>query len=88
MRDATVAGIDCRSKAAVRASSGTTSRSAQQFAREVDALGGNLDAFTGKEAVCFSIKVLDENVPAARKANIASFACKLKQISSLEFVAK
>lgn len=44
---------------------GTTSRSAQQFAREVDALGGNLDAFTGKEAVCFSIKVLDENVPAA-----------------------
>ncbi|HEX4156032.1 MAG TPA: pitrilysin family protein [Acidobacteriaceae bacterium] len=44
---------------------GTTSRSAQQFAREVDALGGNLDAFTGKETVCFSIKVLDESVPAA-----------------------
>jgi predicted Zn-dependent peptidase len=44
---------------------GSTSRSAQQFAREVDALGGNLDAFTGKEAVCFSIKVLDENVPTA-----------------------
>lgn len=44
---------------------GTTSRSAQQFAREVDALGGNLDAFTGKEAVCFSMKVLDDNVPAA-----------------------
>jgi predicted Zn-dependent peptidase len=44
---------------------GTTTRSAQQFAREVDALGGNLDAFTGKETVCFSIKVLDANVPAA-----------------------
>jgi predicted Zn-dependent peptidase len=44
---------------------GTTTRSAQQFAREVDALGGNLDAFTGKETVCFSIKVLDESVPAA-----------------------
>lgn len=44
---------------------GTTTRSARQFAREVDALGGNLDAFTGKETVCFSIKVLDENVPAA-----------------------
>jgi predicted Zn-dependent peptidase len=44
---------------------GTTTRSAQQFAREVDAIGGNLDAFTGKETVCFNIKTLDENVPAA-----------------------
>jgi predicted Zn-dependent peptidase len=44
---------------------GTTTRSAQQFAREVDAVGGNLDAFTGKETICFNIKVLDENVPAA-----------------------
>jgi predicted Zn-dependent peptidase len=44
---------------------GTTSRSAQQIAREVDSIGGNLDAFTGKETVCFNIKVLDENVPPA-----------------------
>jgi predicted Zn-dependent peptidase len=44
---------------------GTTTRSASQFAREVDAIGGNLDAFTGKETICFNIKVLDENVPAA-----------------------
>jgi predicted Zn-dependent peptidase len=44
---------------------GTTTRCAQQFAREIDAIGGNLDAFTGKETVCFNIKVLDENVPAA-----------------------
>ncbi len=41
---------------------GTTSRSAQQIAREVDTIGGNLDAFTSKEMVCFNIKVLDENV--------------------------
>jgi predicted Zn-dependent peptidase len=41
---------------------GTTTRSAQQIAREVDSIGGNLDAFTGKETVCFNIKVLDENV--------------------------
>ena len=40
---------------------GTTSRSAQDIAREVDSIGGNLDAFTGKESVCFNIKVLDEN---------------------------
>lgn len=44
---------------------GTTSRSAQQIAREVDTIGGNLDAFTGKEMVCFNIKVLDENVTPA-----------------------
>src|SRR5271156_1545561 len=44
---------------------GTTSRSAQQIAREVDTIGGNLDAFTGKEMTCFNIKVLDENVPPA-----------------------
>jgi predicted Zn-dependent peptidase len=44
---------------------GTTSRSAQQFAREADAIGGNLDAFTGKESICFNIKVLDENVVPA-----------------------
>ena len=44
---------------------GTTTRSAQQIAREVDTIGGNLDAFTGKETVCFNIKVLDENVTPA-----------------------
>jgi predicted Zn-dependent peptidase len=44
---------------------GTTNRSAQQIAREVDTIGGNLDAFTGKEMTCFNIKVLDENVTPA-----------------------
>jgi predicted Zn-dependent peptidase len=44
---------------------GTKSRSAQIIAREVDAIGGNLDAFTGKETVCFNMKVLDEHVPHA-----------------------
>jgi predicted Zn-dependent peptidase len=44
---------------------GTTTRSAQDIAREVDSIGGNLDAFTGKETVCFNIKVLDENMPPA-----------------------
>ena len=28
-------------------------------------IGGNLDAFTGKETICFNIKVLDEHVPTA-----------------------
>ncbi|HWZ52378.1 MAG TPA: pitrilysin family protein [Granulicella sp.] len=44
---------------------GTTTRSAQQIAREVDTIGGNLDAFTGKETICFNIKVLDENMTPA-----------------------
>ena len=44
---------------------GTTSRSAPQFAREADAIGGNLDAFTGKESICFNIKVLDEHIAPA-----------------------
>jgi predicted Zn-dependent peptidase len=44
---------------------GTTTRNAQQFAREVDSIGGNLDAFTSKENICFNIKVLDENVAPA-----------------------
>src|SRR5881392_1670628 len=44
---------------------GTTTRSASQIAREVDSIGGNMDAFTGKETICFNIKVLDEHVPIA-----------------------
>jgi predicted Zn-dependent peptidase len=44
---------------------GTKSRSAQRIAREVDAIGGNLDAFTGKETICFNIKVLDDHVTPA-----------------------
>ncbi len=44
---------------------GTTTRSAQQIAREVDTIGGNLDAFTGKETICFNIKALDENLAPA-----------------------
>jgi predicted Zn-dependent peptidase len=44
---------------------GTTSRSAEEIARQVDSIGGNMDAFTGKETVCFNIKVLDEHLPVA-----------------------
>jgi predicted Zn-dependent peptidase len=44
---------------------GTTSRSAEEIARSVDSIGGNLDAFTAKELVCFNTKVLDEHLPLA-----------------------
>ncbi|HXJ42071.1 MAG TPA: pitrilysin family protein [Bryobacteraceae bacterium] len=44
---------------------GTTTRSAEDIARSVDSIGGNLDAFTGKEMVCYNTKVLDEHLPIA-----------------------
>ena len=44
---------------------GTRSRTAQNIAREMDSIGGNLDAFTGKETICFNVKSLAEHVPIA-----------------------
>jgi predicted Zn-dependent peptidase len=44
---------------------GTANRSAEDIARSVDSLGGNLDAFTAKEMVCYNTKVLDEHLPIA-----------------------
>jgi predicted Zn-dependent peptidase len=44
---------------------GTRSRSAQSIAREMDSIGGNLDAFTGKESICFNVKSLANHVPIA-----------------------
>jgi predicted Zn-dependent peptidase len=41
---------------------GTTNRSAEQLACQVDSIGGNLDAFTAKELVSFNVKVLDEHL--------------------------
>jgi predicted Zn-dependent peptidase len=44
---------------------GTTNRTAEDIARQVDSIGGNMDAFTGKETICFNVKVLDEHLPIA-----------------------
>jgi len=44
---------------------GTKHRTAEQIARQVDSIGGNLDAFTAKECICFNVKVLDEHIPIA-----------------------
>src|SRR6476660_9720974 len=44
---------------------GTSKRSAEDIARSVDSIGGNLDAFTAKELVCFNTKVLDEHLSLA-----------------------
>ncbi|MBI5280075.1 MAG: insulinase family protein [Candidatus Solibacter usitatus] len=44
---------------------GTPRRSAEDIAREVDAIGGHLDAFTGRELVGYNTKVVDEHLPIA-----------------------
>jgi predicted Zn-dependent peptidase len=44
---------------------GTKSRTAEDIARQVDSIGGNMDAFTAKECICFNVKVLDEHLPIA-----------------------
>lgn len=44
---------------------GTSLRSAEDIARQVDSIGGNLDAFTSKETICFNVKVLDEHLDKA-----------------------
>jgi predicted Zn-dependent peptidase len=44
---------------------GTTRRSAAQIAEEIDAVGGELNAFTAKEHTCFYAHVLDSDLPLA-----------------------
>ena len=44
---------------------GTTTRSAEEIAQQVDSMGGQLDAFTAKECASYYIKVLDEHLPRA-----------------------
>ena len=41
---------------------GTGRRDAEQIAIEMDAVGGNINAFTSKENTCFYAKVLDEHL--------------------------
>ena len=44
---------------------GTGTRSAEDIAQATDSIGGQMDAFTGKEYAGYSIKVLDEHLPLA-----------------------
>ena len=44
---------------------GTTSRTAEEIARTMDSVGGQMDAFTAKEHTCFYVQVLDEHLPMA-----------------------
>jgi predicted Zn-dependent peptidase len=44
---------------------GTSRRSARQIAEELDAIGGEMNAFTSKEVTCFYARVLDRDLPVA-----------------------
>ncbi len=44
---------------------GTKNRNAKQIAESIDNIGGQLNAFTGKEQTCFYAKVLDQHLPIA-----------------------
>lgn len=44
---------------------GTKKRTAKQIAEDVDNLGGQINAFTGKEATCYYIRTLTENLGPA-----------------------
>lgn len=44
---------------------GTATRSATDISREIDALGGEMNAFTTRETTTFYIKVLDQHLPKA-----------------------
>lgn len=44
---------------------GTRSRTATQISREIDALGGEMNAFTGRETTTFYVKVLDQQLAPA-----------------------
>lgn len=44
---------------------GTTARSATDISREIDALGGEMNAFTTRETTTYYVKVLDQHLPKA-----------------------
>lgn len=44
---------------------GTEGRSTAQLAQEMDAIGGQVNAFTTKECTCFHARVLDRHLPRA-----------------------
>jgi predicted Zn-dependent peptidase len=44
---------------------GTERRTAREIAEEMDGVGGNLNAFTDKEATCYYAKVMDVHLPLA-----------------------
>jgi len=56
---------------------GTYKRSAKQIAEDVDNIGGQINAFTGKEATCYYIKTLASNLDKAMEILMDMFTSSL-----------
>ena len=52
---------------------GTQTRSAKQLAEDMDAIGAQMNAFTGKEATCYYVKSLASNAMAATEILLDMF---------------
>ncbi len=56
---------------------GTERRDAREIARALESLGGHLDAFTGREQVCYYARALSEHLPQAVEI-LADILCHSK----------
>lgn len=63
---------------------GTRSRSATQISREIDALGGEMNAFTTRETTTFYVKVLDQQLETALELLSDLFYCSRFESKEVE----
>ena len=63
---------------------GTEKRTAFDIAKEIDSVGGTLNAFTGREYTCFYAKVIDKNLPLAIDLLSDIFLHSLMDVKDIE----
>ena len=63
---------------------GTTNRSARDLAESLEAVGGQLNAFTTKEYTCYFAKILDEDLDLAIDVLSDMFFCSLFDETEIE----
>ncbi len=63
---------------------GTEKRNALQIAEDVDKIGGQINAFTGKEATCYYIKTLSDNLDTSLEILLDMFTNSVFDKTELE----
>ena len=63
---------------------GTEKRNALQIAEDVDKIGGQINAFTGKEATCYYIKTLSDNLDTSLEILLDMFTGSVFDKTELE----
>jgi predicted Zn-dependent peptidase len=63
---------------------GTEKRTAFDIAKEIDSVGGTLNAFTGREYTCFYAKVIDKNLALAIDLLSDIFLHSLMEVKDIE----